>query len=211
MLSGSVTIITPVGPGHDELVKRCVNSVGNASNGVFSNVKHVLVDDSSGELGRSKARNNGVKDCSTEWVFFLDADDLLTEDAFDVDLSDYDAIWGTIMIHDRTRRMKVVPRRPQHMEFYTYSEIFNAPPHETLQIGHLVKRGIALSEPFNEDMNCGEDFDYYLRVWEKYKCAKIRHAFMVNCTGSSSTGPKSATPDEWRKAVKQCLEAKKPG
>ena len=51
-------------------------------------------------MGRSAARNEAVrraKAANIEWLFFLDADDLLFANAFDLIkqyVNEYDAIWG---------------------------------------------------------------------------------------------------------------------
>ena len=73
-------IITPVGPGHTQAVEQAKASVQRAIKaglGPFSEVRHVVVDDTEGALGRSAARNQAVKASTADWLFFLDADDLL--------------------------------------------------------------------------------------------------------------------------------------
>ena len=101
-------IIIPVGPGHEELVHRAVGSVEMAKDfhsGAFSDIDVTAVDDTKGLLGRSQARNLAVADSKADWLFFLDADDLMHPGAFAFfegalfeDMPpDYDAIWGLIV------------------------------------------------------------------------------------------------------------------
>ena len=55
--------------------KRAVQEIG-----------HFPIYDLDGEVGRSASRNFGVKkafESGYDWLFFLDADDIMFEDAFD--------------------------------------------------------------------------------------------------------------------------------
>src|SRR5258707_1370425 len=97
-------VVMPVGPGHELFALDAIDSVTNAATrpGAFDDVCVVRVDDLNGELGRSAARNDGVKrakGAGADWLFFLDADDLMHPDAFEAVrpfLHGYDAVWGAI-------------------------------------------------------------------------------------------------------------------
>jgi hypothetical protein len=54
-------------------------------------------------------------------------------------------------------------------------------------------------------MNCGEDWDYYLRIWKAEKCEKVPAPFYVKIAGNHSQGPKSATGREWSEKVEELL------
>jgi glycosyl transferase/beta-hydroxylase protein BlmF len=74
-------------------------------------------------------------------------------------------------------------------------------------MGHFVKTSVAIETLFDETRNTGEDFDYYLRVWETHLCIKIPLPFFYNRRGLHSRGPKSATGREWRLAVTEIMNA----
>ena len=82
-------VITPIGPGHEETYERlCVPSVKHAiaqNSGPFSLIELMPIYDLEGKEGRSNSRNIGVAKALAEnfdWIFFLDADDLLFGEAF---------------------------------------------------------------------------------------------------------------------------------
>jgi glycosyltransferase involved in cell wall biosynthesis len=78
----SVSVVIPVGPGHQDVAREAAASVAGASiPGGFS-VETLLVPDVHGALGRSAARNLGVEESSGDWILFMDADDLLQPNAF---------------------------------------------------------------------------------------------------------------------------------
>ena len=62
-------IITPVGPGHEPLYQQCIESAARAyahSKGCFTDIVSIKIDDSEGKLGRSQARNMGVKQAAEQ-------------------------------------------------------------------------------------------------------------------------------------------------
>lgn len=202
----TVTVIIPVGPGHEKIVNEAINSVlvaGKKRGKKWKKPIICTVDDTQGRLGRSKARNQGVLRATTDWVFFLDSDDVMHPKCFKYasDYLDYDGIWGDIYSFEEDfapvkRPSQVYPRNLNELQFYD--------PTLTIQMGHFIRRDIALENPFNEDMDCAEDFDYYLRVW-KGNCIKINKPLFYNRRGSHSTGPRSATGREWSEKVKEIM------
>ena len=74
-------------------------------------------------------------------------------------------------------------------------------PYITIQMGHFIRTSIAVKNKFNEAMNTGEDFDYYLRIWEASHCIKIMDPIFINRRGLHSTGLKSADGKMWRENV----------
>ncbi|WP_101759939.1 glycosyltransferase [Oceanicoccus sp. KOV_DT_Chl] len=210
-------VITPIGPGHSDLYREMKKSVEEAfknSRGEFSSIELVSIDDTQAKLGRSTARNNGVKKASKlgcDWIFFLDADDLMLPNAFkDVSpyLASHDGIWGLIseLSPDAT---KANIRLPQLPHINTIEELVLHDPFITLQMGHFIKTEIALTVPFDKDMDTGEDFKYYLDVWRKNKCIKQNKIFFANRRGSHSTGPRSADGHQWRVQVEALLAKEK--
>jgi len=187
-----VQVVTPVGPGHEELAVEAIASAINLGFDVLP------IDDTEGKLGRSRARNIGVKMATAEWIFFLDADDVMHKDAKKAKkFTQYDAIFG--LINDG----KVRAPQVRKVDFKT---LLRYPPAQVLQIGHFVKRDVAAKYPFDEALNCGEDFDYFLRLWRDRSCIKIPHTLFVNRRGRHSTGPRASTGQEWSIAVKSLQE-----
>ncbi len=199
-------VIIPVGPGHEAIANDCIESVIRASKkrGKFKKPAVITIDDTLGKYGRSRARNMGVQSANTDYVFFLDSDDLMHPKAFKYasQYLDYDGIWGEIYSFSgdepATRRYgQVYPKDFTELRFYD--------PTLTIQMGHFVRTEIALEFPFDEDMNTAEDFHYYLRVWKKYKCIKINKPLFYNRRGIHSQGPRSATGREWSEKVKELM------
>ena len=187
-----VEVCIPVGPGHETIAIEAATSAMDLGFDV------IPIDDTEGKLGRSKARNIAVKMAKAEWLFFLDADDVMHKDAKKAKkFTEYDAIFG--LINDGKVRVPQVRK-------VTYESLLRHPPTQTLQIGHFVKRAVALEYPFDEALDCGEDFHYYFRVWRDRRCIKIPYTLFVNRRGNHSTGPRSATGRDWSIAVKSLQE-----
>ena len=201
-------VITPVGPGHETLASECRMSVERAALrglGPFAEVHHAMVDDSQGLKGRSRARNEATHLAApdAEWLFFLDADDLLAEDAFLSAaglLDEVDALWGLIS-ELPPDGMAPEPRMPQVISMSLRLELAMLDPFTTLQMGHFVRSAAALNTPFDESADCGEDFDYYFRLWDSHACAKKPMTLFHNRRGLHSTGPRAADGHAWRRRV----------
>ncbi|WP_369337306.1 FkbM family methyltransferase [Comamonas guangdongensis] len=201
-------MVIPVGPGHEDLAERARLSVHRAmasGMGRFSAVDVLCQDDTAGQ-GRSRARNLAVGQAvaqGADWLFFLDADDLMDEKAFATVsgyLDGYDAIWGAI--HEcGPDGGSPICRANQVMPIHSLEDILKNDPFLTLQMGHFVRAQLALENPFDEKMDCGEDFKYYLALWSRNGCIKLEESLFCNVRGRSSTGPRSASGEQWRLAV----------
>ena len=209
-MTRSCEIIIPVGPGHEDTANESAKSVMLAAdfgNGPFSDITVRMQHDTDGQLGRSAARNKAVKESDAEWVYFLDADDLVLPELFESVrgyIDDYDAIWGKF---GELHGMLVLERYQSH-GFTTLERLVKIGPHCSIKIGHFVRREIALKYPFNEDMNAGEDWDYYLRIWKSERCIKIGGPITyVKTKNRRSSGPKSATGVDWAKSVARQIMA----
>jgi tetratricopeptide (TPR) repeat protein len=208
-------VITPVGPGHEDLYNECLASIlksFDTEKGNFSEVMPIRIDDIHGKLGRSRARNHGISKAveqGFEWIFFIDADDLMAPSAFEYVspyLDEFDGIWGSIWPIEKGERKP--KERPYQLPFlYSIKDVWSCDPSLTLGIGHFVRTSAALSEPFDESLDAGEDFDYYMRVWTKHKCIKIPLPFWYHRRGTHSQGRRSATGTEWRERVEKIIKA----
>ncbi len=203
-----IDVIVPVGPGHEELHRRAVGSVHMAiDNADQRGVSVVVMEDFRGEIGRSKARNDAVKGSSADWVFFLDSDDMMHPRCFEharhylESFDGYEAIWG--LCH-KLEGEYILPRM-ELPNISRYEVLIRHHPMATVKIGHFVRREVALEYPFNESMDCGEDWDYYLRIWKAEKCIKVPHPFYIKASGQHSKGPRSANGRQWTETVQRML------
>ena len=212
-------VVTPVGPGHGAFYEHCLASIEKSfkgNKGRFSEIIPIKIDDTEGENGRSKARNMGVKQAAEqgiEWIFFLDADDLIVPSAFKYVspyLDNYDGIWGSIWSIEQGE--KIAKERPGQLPFlYSIHDVLSCDPFVTLQMGHFIKTPIALSTPFDETLDAGEDFDYFMHVWERHNCIKIPLPLFYNRRGHRSQGVRSATGAAWRQIVENILKRYRQG
>lgn len=203
-------VIIPVGPGHDELSREAGASVERAfreNPGPFSEVATFRLNDTKGERGRSACRNLGVERAATdgfEWVFFLDADDVMAPGCFAAvkdHVADRDAIFG--LIAETAGDVEAATLRPDQVRATdSFGDILRNDPTLTLQMGHFVRTEIVRGIRFDEAMDCGEDFKYYLDLWFRHRCRKIEEVLFVNRRGRHSTGPRSANGRQWSEAVR---------
>lgn len=201
-------VLIPVGPGHEDLYKRAVDSVRIATTekGYFDVVSVRAGDDLDGAKGRSKTRNDLAAESEADWLFFLDADDLMHPYALSTAsqwLKGKDAIFGQIA----ELKDGCIFERYQVPHIAGYKELLAFNPYMTLQMGHFVRREVFNALRFNEDMDVGEDWDYYLRLWKQYNCIKAPRPLMINSRGQHSTGPRSATGRQWTEVVNKMIEA----
>jgi len=206
-------VIMPVGPGHEVLALDAQDSVRNAfdnARGAFTALELIVIDDTAAQLGRSQARNNGVAAASAagaDWIFFLDADDIMSADAFAVAspyLAKHHAVWGAIAELGPDEESGIL-RDGQLAVIHGVEQLLSCDPYGLLQMGHFVKTPVALTTPFDTTLDAGEDFDYYLRVWAKHPCIKIPQPLFYNRRGMHSTGPRSATGRQWRENVQKLV------
>lgn len=201
-------IIIPVGPGHKELVNEAIQSVKIAmvtGQGPFSEIKVKGIDDTAGKYGRSRARNMAISASTADWLFFLDADDLMHPEALiHVDsYMDLDAIWGRIV----EEKDGCIVDRYQLPKIDSFDQLLEIDPYYTLQMGFFVQR--EAMPLFDESMNTGEDWKVYLELWKHHNCIKIDKPLMINRRGRHSTGQNSANGHEWREAVTELINAEK--
>lgn len=180
-VSNSVTVIIPVGPGHEELGKQAARSVREAwkhSHGPFTSMKLVLVDDGEGDLGRSAARNKGLDENPAKWHFLLDADDRMMLPAFTLIDQDATATFGAVCLDRRVLRENVYPVN------HDILRRFGA--RKTICMGFFVRGDLGLR--FDESLDVGEDFDFYMRLPDM---VKVRDPLVsIGYKQPSASGPR---------------------
>lgn len=207
-------IITPIGPGHRDLFEEsCAPSVETAiafSKGSFDRIHHYAMDDTQGLHGRSARRNAAIRqaqEAGVEWIFFLDADDVMTPNAFEAfgrrltEEPKLDALWGLICEFDAAGEPQL--RDSQPAEISTYAEFLATPPFFAIQIGGFVRTSLVSRFGFDEQMDTGEDYKLYLQLWQTGTCAKRPEIFFVNRRDRHSSGPRSATGADWSRQVER--------
>ena len=203
-----LTVITPVGPGHAQLFDlSCAPSVEQAKAfdmGPFTEVRHLRMDDTSGTFGRSARRNEAIRMAQAEgsdWVFLLDADDVMTPNALEAfgrviaAEPDLDVVWGLICTVEEGGDPEL--REEQTERIDSRAEYLALAPFNAVQIGGFYRTDVLARFGFDEAMDTGEDYRLYTQLWEHARCAKRPEIFFVNRRGVHSTGPRSATGDDW--------------
>lgn len=175
--------------------------------GAFTALEFIAVDDGEGRLGRSRARNEGVNRAQVagaEWIFFLDADDVMLPEAFgsvSALVDRYDAIWGLISTRPLAASTHHL-RLPQILTMDRIEQLAIFDPFLTLQMGHFVRTTAALATPFDERLDAGEDFDYYLRLWRDFRCTKTGIALFAARQGRRSGGVRGSSAQTWGETVR---------
>lgn len=188
-MAPSLKIITPVGPGHEIYAKECAQSVKNEIERAirvkqFSSIKHQIVDDTEGKLGRSAARNIAM--CDSDWYFFIDADDVMMTGALDRNDFDAPATFGALRKLNGEYSFNVYP--------CGWNDVAQYGCYGTLSMGFFCRPG----PRFNEDMDGAEDFEFYMRLPSFTKVAEPLVAIGYN--RPSATGPRGYHRFDWIKA-----------
>lgn len=191
-----VCVVIPVGPGHQELAGAAKVSVLRAwacSRGPFTDLQVVPVADHDGRLGRSRARNVGL-DVPADWHFLLDADDEMMPNAFGfVDLA-ASATFGAVCLNGQPY---IRDRQP-----VTRETIFEHGAHGTLSMGCFVRGDLGLR--FNEGLDVGEDFDFYLRLPDFTK--RTAALVSIGYDHPSAGGPRGYHEIDWREICRRVID-----
>lgn len=175
-------IITGLGPGHEGLIEQCRRSVAAAlaRPGRFTEIEHVVIDDTKGVLGCAGAKNRGMGPPGADWFFFLDADDLLEPDALEANDFDAVATFGAIKLRSR---------------FATWKDVYPCAWHDiaihgaggTLIMGCFCRADVAAEMRFDASDDLTDDFEFFLRL---PSFTKVAVPLITKCVGTSASGPR---------------------
>lgn len=180
-------VIIPIAPHQQDDFETCCQMVERAwayGQGPFTAFEIVPVWDTSGSMTRAERRNTGIdiaRARACEWIFFLDAPDLMNASAFAdfVHYHDrYDAVWGNICENTQGTN-DVELRQGQIITASHIDEILRHSPELTLRIAHFVRTDCAHEVRFDASMSAGEEYKYFLDLWGRYRCAKVAHVFSI--------------------------------
>jgi len=212
-----VTILIPCSTGHRSFLPGCIQSC--YPEGFDHPDAVIVVDDACRDpvdrmkvrpaaviriderVGRSRARNIGLRQVQTPWVFFLDADDFLERTAIldflstvgsrrtDLLFADYDWIEGDV----RTRVTKEFPSSA------TRARITLNPTN----IGMFMKTERVLRiGGFDEDMEIGEYWDLWIKYVQNPRVLVTKNArplFLARKNGSVRGEPQRLMDQATRK------------
>ncbi len=196
-----VSVIIPVGPGHDRIVLRAIESVEYAwsyDHGPFGETRMVVVDDGEAKLGRSKARNFGMDSTPDDWHFLLDADDQMVENAFTlVDLR-ADATFGAVCLDG------VVYKSNRYS--LSKFQLIRLGAKGTLSMGCFLRAGLEMR--FDEEMDIAEDFDFYCRLAcrDRSFTKVLEPLVSIGYRTPSAGGPRSSAGCDWTEACQVVVD-----
>lgn len=196
----NITVVIPVGPGHRQFAREAHRSVVEAwilDHGPFDQIGMAIIPDSEGLMGRSAARNSGVRLFPADWYFFLDADDLMMPEAFRLVSTDSPATFGAVCVLGTVVRYNVYP--------LTRDMLFEHGAMGTLSMGCFVAGDVARETLFNEGMDAGEDFDFYMRLPGFVKVKKP--LVSIGRNKPSAGGPRGYKEIRWQEICNEVIHA----
>lgn len=175
----NLVAVIPVGPGHEQIVKKAIASIETAWNRghyKFTDLWINPIMDTRGELGRCKARNQGIMEATdADWIFLMDADDQMDKDGMGWAMPDgKDAMFGQMSFQapKLDNIQKSIDRGVTTGHGKDRNSLMKHGPNWTLSMGAFFRASELRKHLFREDLDYGEDYEFYLsflagRDWEK--------------------------------------------
>lgn len=178
-----VSVVIPVGPGHEKYIQGCidsliaqtednweaivVNDTGKAWNGKpIKGAAFVKFIDTPKNSGVAFARNLGIKHALADRIVFLDVDDILQPKALEVLLASQDLAGGWIYgdwylnINGEIKHSEAEDWNEKRIQQQSLSPI----------TGIYEKKHVELVGGFSEDAPGWEDWDFHLKLLEQGIC-----------------------------------------
>lgn len=162
-------------------------------------------------VGLGKALNEGLKNCSYEWVFRMDTDDICTSDRFEKQLAyindnpETAILGGQVLEFNSSIKDadKIKPVPSKYMEIINFSKRRNPFNHMTV----AYKRSVILSLGGYHHHLFMEDYNLWLRVISKgYKVANLDQVLVYARVGNGMHSRRRGL--EYIKSEKQLLDLK---
>ena len=181
-------VVTLVGEGDPGALDRCAVSVQAAteySSGRFGEIVHLRINDPGKTLGPVELRSLGLNQASelgAEWVCFLEVDETLCQDAFELvapSLQAYDAVWGGICNRDST-----AARGKTDFACQDFLRFFHLALHWEIGRTHFAKTAAAIAAASGESVTRSWYADYLLRLWQDAACLKTAQPLSARYDGA---------------------------
>jgi glycosyltransferase involved in cell wall biosynthesis len=203
-----VSVVIPV-YNNKEGVLKAINSILNQED--FNNYEIIVVDDGSKDdtyealldfverqnkkdvikvskqhnQGPAAARNNGIKNARGKYIAFLDSDDSWYKDKMKVQMN----------LFKKDKDLKLVSSTYNNNRFNNLKEIHILDLKMMLFRNYIYtstvvvdKKALEEAELFNQKQKYSEDYDLWLRLVGKYKCAVINKSLVQYGEGKISFG-----------------------
>jgi glycosyltransferase involved in cell wall biosynthesis len=205
-----LTVVMPIGPGHEAASYECFASI-RAAHAPPRTLTVRLIEDREGRLGRSRVRNLGVAySPEADWFLFIDADDLCHPEAFVRfekalnEQPDLIAVFGAVCVQREEKAPAIIPENVYPLDWDGLIEHGAA---GTLSMGCFIRADVARATRFDESMDAGEDFDFYLRALEGRPWTKIGEPLVIiRRDVPSATGPRGYQSLDWRAACQKVID-----
>lgn len=140
--------------------------------------------------GVSSARNLGLEHASGEWIMFVDSDDWVSDDFFEISDSSADIIERPYSRVDENG--KVISRYcpSSHRIIEGRDKLFDFFVNERINVlwNKVIRRSLIADTRFNESVSIGEDFLLYLEILKRvkrYEFSEKGEYFYLHRTGSA--------------------------
>ncbi|WP_312555925.1 glycosyltransferase family 2 protein [Empedobacter brevis] len=119
--------------------------------------------------GPSVARNNGIKNSTSDWIAFLDSDDIWTPSRLEKQLKFLTSNPEVVLIgggHEKFFFNKNIISQEISLQKLCFKNFFETPT-------VLVRKDICSTYYFDENMRYSEDYDLWLKIASKHKTLYI--------------------------------------
>lgn len=194
-MSNLVTVVIPVAESHQVYLPRALDSVANSTlatelvvvNDAESEftIEGAQVLHTGGKRGSAYARNLGIQHAQTDFVFFLDADDVLLNTGIEVLLRGFAKYEDCCYTYGDSYRLS---GNGKQLEYRTAEE-YDRPTqirHALHLVSVLIPTALAREVKFDETYRGWEDFKYFIELGVQGYCGRrVPYPIIIYDLGSS--------------------------